>query len=232
MFVHFNRKSMLLFYNLTIKPLSFPITQPMQIDFLQMYFLCMANICPAKHNVFFCSSPLQRWVFSLWLSSLATEHQSASRFVVRGDYSVGRDQHIAKPGEIPYLLDLMVRISTHSHVFIFWGFFFWGGGGYIVLKAGLNFILRVSSTRVHRLFYLQPTKQNHPKDVYSTSAKILSRHPVESQNEAQWMLYVVAKALYRKMSLSKGILSSQWAWEHGILGEINKVKGSKQHVTH
>lgn len=119
MSVHFNIKSMLLFYYLTIKHLSFPITQPMQIDFLQMYFLWMANICPAKHNVFFCSSLLQRWVFSLWLSSLATEHQSASRFVVRGDYSVGCDQHIAKPGEIPYLLNgvclsgqhLMVRLT-------------------------------------------------------------------------------------------------------------------------
>lgn len=45
------------------------------------------------------------------------------------------------------------------------------------------------------------------------------------------MLYVVAKALYCKMSFSKGILSSQCACDHGIFGEINKVKGGKQHGT-
>lgn len=125
------------------------------------------------------------------------------------------------------------EISTHSHVFIFWVFWvFYFFYFYIVFKARLNSISRVPSTWVPRVFYLQPTEQNNPKDVYSTSAKILSRHPVKSQNEAQWMLYVVAKALYRKMSFSKGILSSQWACDHGILGEINKVKGSKQHGTH
>lgn len=48
-------------------------------------------------------SRLQRWLLPLRLSPLAAEHQSASWLAVRGDHSVGGDQHVTEPGEIPYL---------------------------------------------------------------------------------------------------------------------------------
>lgn len=41
----------------------------------------------------------QRWVVSLRLGSLATEHQSASGFSVGGDHRLGRHQHLAEPGD-------------------------------------------------------------------------------------------------------------------------------------
>lgn len=82
--------------------------------------LCIANIsagvvCLTLHDVF-SVCPLQRWVFSLRLSSLATEHQSASRFTVCGDYRVGRDEHVAEPGELPHLSDRVSACLNVLHV--------------------------------------------------------------------------------------------------------------------
>lgn len=86
------------------------IFQLKQIYSLWMHF-CITNICAMilfilLHHAFLCTwcafvHPLQRWVFSIWLSSLATEQQSASRIIVCGDYGVGRDQHVTEPGEKP-----------------------------------------------------------------------------------------------------------------------------------
>lgn len=53
--------------------------------------------------IFVRPSLLQRWLVPLRLSPLAAEHQSASWLAVRGDHSVGGDQHVAEPGEIPDL---------------------------------------------------------------------------------------------------------------------------------
>ncbi len=120
MFVHFKRKNVLLFYNPNNKTFVFPVSFS---EYKYAYYSRTWQIFVQWRRSHFVSATwrvfsvsLQRWVFSLRLSSLATEHQSASRFVVCGDYRLGCDQHVAEPGEIPYLFDRVKVCLSGLHL--------------------------------------------------------------------------------------------------------------------